>query len=188
MDDEIKGDAQAIGVGAPPRNPVQKRPATSPTKHSFHPASAELQPQWFEEDVIDTGGVLPAGLAPHGGGDEKVPEPPSTIPAYVKKLHQKQVNGSRENNSQQDATSADKHSNRRARSSRQRGLVGSNAASRANSTLLQKQLATRKQTVKSMPPTGSGGPTLSAASTEVSSFALDLNGTRSGIKRYPYFG
>ena len=187
MDDGIKGDAQAIGVGAPPRNPVQKRPTTSPAKHRFNPASVELEPQWFEEDVIDTGGVLPAGLAPHGGGDEAVPEPPSTVPAYMKKVGKK--NAAEGSNGHQEVDDAASSSGgRRGRRSRQRGAVGSNAASRVNSTLLQKQLATRTRKVKSAPPSGPGGPKLSAASTELSSFALDLNGTRSGVKRYPYFG
>ena len=188
MDDGIKGDARAIGVGAPPRNPVQTRPTTSPAKHRYHPAS-ELEPQWFEEDVIDTGGVLPPGLAPHGGGDEEVPEPPSTTPAYVKKLaKQQQASAADGGNRHQEGAGAGSSGGMHGRRSRQRGGVGSNAASRANSSLLQKQLATRTRTVKSAPPTGPGGPTLRAASTELSSFALDLNGTRGGIKRYPYFG
>eukprot|EP01043_Picozoa_sp_COSAG02_P052770 COSAG02_NODE_5738_length_4078_cov_2.919326_1_plen_619_part_00 len=191
MDDGIKGNAQAIGVGAPPRNPVQKRPTSSPAKHRFIPASVEIEPQWFEADVIDTGGVLPAGLSPHGGGDEAVPEPPSTVPAHVKKLETKRAaeHGNRHQEAADVAGSSSGSSGgRRGRRSRQRGTVGSNAASRANSTLLQKQLATRTRKVKSAPPTGPGGPTLSAASTELSSFALDLNGTRAGVKRYPYFG
>lgn len=184
LDDKTKGDAQAIGVGAPSRNPVQKRPTTSPAKQMFNPDSSVLVPQWFEEDVIETGGVLPAGLAPNGGGNEEVPEPPTVVPAYVKKMEEK-----RQANKAADCSKDyDSGVGRRGRRNRQRGALGSGAASRANSTLLQKQLATRTRTVKSAPPTGPGGPTLTASSTELSSFTLDLNGTRAGIKRYPYFG
>ena len=76
-DEVVRGDARAIGVGAPPPKSVHKRPTSSPAKQRFTPGAAELEPQWFEEDVVDTGGVLPPGLAPHGGGDEAVPAPPS---------------------------------------------------------------------------------------------------------------
>ena len=202
MDDKTTGDARALGVGAMPRDPVQRRPTSSPAKQNFNPGTEELEPQWFEEDVVNTGGVLPQGLSPHGGSLEEMPAPPTTIPDHVTQVEQKRggrnqtqghgragrkggsaAEGSGRGGSRQQQQQQQQQARRSRR--RDRGAPGSNAASRANQTLLQKQAATRKRAVKSAP---AGAPALSAKSTEVSSFSLDLNGTQGGIKRYPYFG
>lgn len=182
-----------MGVGAAARDPTAKRTGSAPPRHDFDPGMGDLQPQWFEEDVLDTGGLLPSGLAPHGGSAEEVPAPPSTVPHHMKKASRgggrwggaiSAPPGDMSGRSQQKKSGTFGRAVRASSTTRRRQRPGSDVT---NLTLLQKQRAMQIRAPKAA-LAGKGGPKLSANSTELTSFSLDICGSAKPNKSYPYFG